>query len=304
MHFGIVVYEWLSGSRPFHGTLFEIIAQQCEKSPPPLRDSLPDLPPAVEEVVMKALAKEPQDRFPSVQAFALALEKASLTPAISKPIRLVDKPTAPLPLMPNWGKHRASLTEETRQLIIQNRLGDVQDVYKPHFRSIIAGSFLMAVGIFLTGGPVYGTFRTGPPSPSDLPTLLIVFSLLALLSLYLLFLGVRKIFLTASNPDMRVVACQHGIAFVRRSGSAGFYWQDVQNTFKRQVNLFPNISSGDATDILIALIRFCSIRRSYTIHCRDGRKFVFQEPLTRLEDLAERVETHVRRVKGVLYHFE
>ena len=73
---GIVVYEWLSGTRPFQGTFTEIAVKQTIAPPPSLREKVPDLSPAVEEVVMKALAKDPLQRFENVQAFALALERA------------------------------------------------------------------------------------------------------------------------------------------------------------------------------------------------------------------------------------
>jgi eukaryotic-like serine/threonine-protein kinase len=73
---GIVVYEWISGTRPFLGSFAEIAVKHTMASPPPLREKVQDLPPAVEEVVMKALAKDPQQRFESVQSFALALERA------------------------------------------------------------------------------------------------------------------------------------------------------------------------------------------------------------------------------------
>jgi serine/threonine protein kinase len=73
---GIVVYEWLSGSRPFQGSFAEIAVKQTITPPPSLQEKVPGIPPDVEEVVMKSLAKDPQQRFESVQAFAIALEKA------------------------------------------------------------------------------------------------------------------------------------------------------------------------------------------------------------------------------------
>jgi hypothetical protein len=45
--------------------------------PPPLHSVLSDIPRAVEDVVMTALAKEPRERFPSVQAFATAFARAA-----------------------------------------------------------------------------------------------------------------------------------------------------------------------------------------------------------------------------------
>jgi WD40 repeat protein len=73
---GVVVYEWLCGARPFQGSFAEIAVKHTLAPPPSLREKVPDLPPAVEEVVVKALAKDPQQRFENVQIFALALEKA------------------------------------------------------------------------------------------------------------------------------------------------------------------------------------------------------------------------------------
>jgi serine/threonine protein kinase len=72
----ILVYEWLSGDRPFHGSFTEIAVKHIMVPPPPLRERVPDLPGAVEQVVLTALAKDPKERFASVQAFANALEQA------------------------------------------------------------------------------------------------------------------------------------------------------------------------------------------------------------------------------------
>ncbi len=74
---GIAVYEWLCGARPFRGTQWEIIDQQLSVPPPPLREKVPTIPSAVEQVVLTALNKDPLQRFASVQAFANALEQAS-----------------------------------------------------------------------------------------------------------------------------------------------------------------------------------------------------------------------------------
>ncbi len=75
---GIVVYEWLSGERPFNGAFVEIASQQMLTPPPPLYNRVPGISPAIEQVVLTALAKEPQQRFASVQAFATALEQACI----------------------------------------------------------------------------------------------------------------------------------------------------------------------------------------------------------------------------------
>lgn len=73
---GIVVYEWLCGTRPFYGDILQVMYQQANTTPPPLRNWIPTLSSDVEQVVLQALAKDPQQRFPSIEAFANALENA------------------------------------------------------------------------------------------------------------------------------------------------------------------------------------------------------------------------------------
>jgi len=72
---GIVVYEWFCGDRPFHGTFAELYSQHLSVAPPPLCERVPTIPPAVEQVVLKALAKDPKGRFANMRAFAVALEE-------------------------------------------------------------------------------------------------------------------------------------------------------------------------------------------------------------------------------------
>jgi serine/threonine protein kinase len=73
---GIVVYEWLSGERPFHGSLTELVGQHLAVPPPSLQEKTSTISPAVEQVVVRALEKDPRKRFASVLAFAMALEQA------------------------------------------------------------------------------------------------------------------------------------------------------------------------------------------------------------------------------------
>jgi eukaryotic-like serine/threonine-protein kinase len=80
---GVVTYEWLTGERPFEGTIAELIAKHLTMEAPSLRLKLPSLPLEIEYVVSHALSKEPQQRFTTVRAFAVALEQASQTKDIS-----------------------------------------------------------------------------------------------------------------------------------------------------------------------------------------------------------------------------
>lgn len=74
---GVVVYEWLSGTRPFEGALTELWSQHMFAPPPPLREKVPTISPEVEQVVMTALNKDPKQRFENIRVFATALQQAS-----------------------------------------------------------------------------------------------------------------------------------------------------------------------------------------------------------------------------------
>ncbi len=74
---GVVFYEWLCGERPFEGSVSELMAQHLSMPPPSLRERVPAIPLEVEQVVLRALAKDPKERFASVKDFASALEQAS-----------------------------------------------------------------------------------------------------------------------------------------------------------------------------------------------------------------------------------
>jgi serine/threonine protein kinase/regulation of enolase protein 1 (concanavalin A-like superfamily) len=73
---GILVYEWLTGSSPFYGTFFEVASQHIFVEPPSLCAKVPGISPQIESVVLTALAKDPRQRFASVQIFAQALLNA------------------------------------------------------------------------------------------------------------------------------------------------------------------------------------------------------------------------------------
>jgi len=74
---GVIAYEWLTGNRPFSGSFAEIAAKHCLTEPPSLKAARSGIPDAVEAVVLRALAKRPEQRFARMQAFAAAFERAA-----------------------------------------------------------------------------------------------------------------------------------------------------------------------------------------------------------------------------------
>ena len=98
-----VVYEWLAGDLPFHASdAFALGVQKLQMDPPPLFFKVPKTPVQVEQVVLKALARTPEERFATVQDFAQALEQASQAQPINQQAHISQattvvsgKPTVP-----------------------------------------------------------------------------------------------------------------------------------------------------------------------------------------------------------------
>ena len=60
---GVILYEMVIGRTPFEAdTPFTLMHKHLNDQPPPPREALPDLPEAVEQVILKALAKTPDER--------------------------------------------------------------------------------------------------------------------------------------------------------------------------------------------------------------------------------------------------
>ncbi|MEW6577738.1 MAG: protein kinase [Chloroflexota bacterium] len=73
---GIILYEMVAGRTPFESdTPFTLMYKHINDAPPPLRDALPDLPEQVEAVILKALAKNPDDRYQSAGDMARAFNE-------------------------------------------------------------------------------------------------------------------------------------------------------------------------------------------------------------------------------------
>lgn len=88
---GVMLYELLTGSVPFDGDSFlDVALKHMNEPPPPLAEHLPpdDVPDGLEAVLMRALAKPREDRFPTMAAFGRALERVG---------QAVDEPRATEP---------------------------------------------------------------------------------------------------------------------------------------------------------------------------------------------------------------
>ncbi|MEM0963430.1 MAG: protein kinase, partial [Bacteroidota bacterium] len=111
---GVLLYEMVAGRVPFdEPSAFEIMQAHLQREPTPPSHIAGDLPPAVESAILTALAKDPDDRFPTVAAFRDALPPlADAPPTASTPP--VVKPTVAAPVQPEEPRteDRGPLAEE------------------------------------------------------------------------------------------------------------------------------------------------------------------------------------------------
>jgi serine/threonine protein kinase len=78
---GVIAYELLAGRTPFIGNnAIELMNPHLHDNPPPLATKNSNVSPRMEDVIFRALAKKPKDRFPTVLDFARAFHQAIQEP--------------------------------------------------------------------------------------------------------------------------------------------------------------------------------------------------------------------------------
>ena len=207
-----VVYEWLCGDTPFHGSFFELYNLHLYAPPPSLSTRMPGISLDVEQVVMRALAKDPQQRFPGVQAFAEALEWSGRTvsPRLFLP---------PVPVL-----QPASTPQETEAVFLPGVLPATVAVSPgrtpPARRGISRRRFIAGgVGIVLAGGALaflaaeLGHLAAKQPASISTPTS--VPTPTPLVTTILTYKGHQnEVFTLAWSPDSTYIASGGGNACV------------------------------------------------------------------------------------------
>lgn len=92
---GVTLYECLVGVVPFEGNYAQVLTLAATRAPRPIQERRPDVPVALADFVMKAIAREPVDRFADGAAMATALD--AVERALGAPVAPPPLPAAPSP---------------------------------------------------------------------------------------------------------------------------------------------------------------------------------------------------------------
>jgi serine/threonine-protein kinase len=197
---GVLLFKMLTGRLPFGGdSPYDIMRAQVDQMPPSVRDHVPEITPAVDDVITRALAKERSERFESAGALRCALEEAwgkadagALTPGtLSPPPSWVtpDAHTTPIPLEDLADVGAAALLEQqeapthivpaeeptpqhtgrwARARVLAIRIG--RDALAPlatvpGLAGVVVGVALLAVLVLRETPTVSEEARTQPPLP-------------------------------------------------------------------------------------------------------------------------------------------
>lgn len=146
---GIVLYEMLTGKVPFDDpSAMSVALRHLSEPPPPLRDYNPDISPEVETMVLRAIDKEPERRWPTGEAFVRALENA---------LGMVDEDEKTRQVViPGWLKERTPIVAQA-----QARAA-LQD--KPLPASVISGPNEETLAMNTANAVEHRTARTALPT--------------------------------------------------------------------------------------------------------------------------------------------
>jgi len=106
---GVVLYLFLTGERPFVGSVITIMHQAVHRNATPPSELNPEVSKQLDAVVKKAMAKRPEDRFQSATEFLMALKTAIKATRRSKSAADVEEIT-------RSGSYKAFLPDETLEL--------------------------------------------------------------------------------------------------------------------------------------------------------------------------------------------
>jgi hypothetical protein len=87
---GCILYQMLTGEQAFGGPTAQVITRRLTEQPPRPREKNPDIPKPLDELIVTALGRTPQERFQTMEAVRDALLAAPTQPVATGPRRLAS----------------------------------------------------------------------------------------------------------------------------------------------------------------------------------------------------------------------
>ena len=182
---GCLAYYLATGQPPFIGDPMDVLTQHVVEPATPPSQLNPDVPPALEAVILKCLAKAPVDRYQSARRLRLALKQVRMAPPAPRPGKgptptlgsvppgppSVPPPTPPLPPpppMPSTGLRG----ERAKPTLVLDRAQLVQSLAPPPRKkatTLLIAAVVAAVVLGIVGGLLAGQIFSSDAPPEDAP---------------------------------------------------------------------------------------------------------------------------------------
>ena len=184
---GVVLFELLTGRPPFKGDSAVAVAyQHVEQIPPTPSSILSDIPDSLDRVVLKALAKNREDRYPSAAAMLSDLQRVSrgldvaAPPADSWATEVLPTSgmggaqtaaTMPMSAVAPHGGGQAMAATSTSLPPVAERADTAEEASKAHKRRTVIIASVVAIALLLIAGSVWAlTRRAAAPETVAVPT--------------------------------------------------------------------------------------------------------------------------------------
>lgn len=166
---GVVLYEMLTGKTPFSGSAISVISQVLHSEPVPIEQLRQDISLPMVAICRRAMQKNPQDRFATMDEFATAL---NLILKAESSLNIPEMSTAAIQLAARQGEQDTYTNPAMVDTIAARRLSPTSaPPSKPgttRLKKIVLG--LLGCGLVVFAIVAIPRFRPGgPPPPPDSP---------------------------------------------------------------------------------------------------------------------------------------
>jgi serine/threonine-protein kinase len=164
---GVIMYEALTGKEPFDGENYnQIMLSIITTTPTEPRDLVPEIPEPIEQVVLRAMAKDRDERYQTAAVFAeslrAALEEAGEEPSLIIPVTPSPASRAPKPPEPEDAE-----TAETEPGI--DALGETLPAERPRSRRTLTIAIAGVLAVVAIGAAIVAVAPFGTQAPAATP---------------------------------------------------------------------------------------------------------------------------------------